>query len=325
MRIVLAGGSGQVGTVLGRAFHGSGHDLAVLSRQPQPRLGPQWRMVRWDGRTLGDWTAELDGCDVLINLAGRSVNCRYTAANKRDILESRVLSTQALGLAVAGARRPPRVWLQAGTATIYAHRFDSANDEASGLIGGSESDAPASWRFSIDVARAWERACQAAPAPKTRKVILRSAITMGPDPGGPFDLLLTLVHCGLGGRAGDGRQFVSWIHDQDFVRAIAWLIEHDEIDGVVNVAAPNPLPNEAFMKALREATGAVLGLPASRWMLEAGAAFLRTETELMLKSRRVVPRRLLEGGFTFTYNDWPVAARELCQRWSAGDDRNLAA
>jgi uncharacterized protein len=280
----------------------------VLSRGAGARAG---RSVAWDGATVGDWARELDGADAVINMAGRSVNCRYTAANRREILESRVQSTRAVGEAIGRCARPPRVWLQASTATIYAHRYDDANDERTGIIGGGESGAPETWRFSIDVARAWEDALRDAHVPSTRKVLLRSAVTMSPDTGGPFAVLLGLVRRGLGGTTGDGRQFVSWVHHEDFVRAVTWLIDHDEIDGVVNVAAPEPLPNADFMRALRLAWGAPLGVPVRGWLLELGAALMRTETELVLKSRRVVPARLLDAGFEFHYSQWPAAARHL--------------
>lgn len=315
MKIVIPGGSGQVGTVLARALQSNGHDVVVLSRRPSTR---PWRVVGWDGVTLGAWSTELDGSDVLINLTGRSVNCRYTERNRREIVDSRVAATRVLGEAISQAQRPPRVWLQASTATIYAHRYDAPNDEASGLIGGEEPDAPGAWRFSIDVARAWERAFSEATAPRTRKVTLRSAMTMSPDRGGIFDTLFGLVKRGLGGKAGDGRQFISWIHAEDFVRATQWLIDHDEVDGVVNVAAPHPLPNADFMRILRQASGAPIGLPAAKWMLEIGAVFLRTETELILKSRRVVPERLLRHGFAFKFPHWEEAARDLCRRRLAG-------
>lgn len=310
MKIVIPGGSGQVGTILARAFHAVGHQIVVLSRRPV--MNP-WRVVGWDGASIGDWANEIDGADVVINLAGRSVNCRYTPANRREILDSRVLSTRVVGEVIAAATRPPRAWLQASTATIYAHRYDRANDEHTGILGGREPDAPDTWRFSIDVAAAWERTFEAAVTPRTRKVALRSAMTLSPDPGGVFDTLRRLVRRGLGGRAGDGRQFISWVHHQDFVRAIQWLIEHEEVDGVVNVASPNPLPNAEFMRILRQACGIPVGLPANRWMLEIGAVFMRTETELILKSRRVVPAILLERGFEFSYPDWPGAAHDLCR------------
>jgi len=315
MKVVIPGGSGQVGTVLARAFHGGGHQVVILSRHDAVR---PWRVVQWDGRTPGDWSREIDGCDVVINLTGRSVNCRYTAENRQEILQSRVHSTQVVGDAIARAGRSPRVWLQASTATIYAHRYDRANDEYTGVLGGGESDAPSSWRFSIDVARAWERAFEEAVCPRTRKVVLRSAMTLSPDPGGIFDTLLGLTRRGIGGTAGDGRQFMSWIHYEDFIAAVRWLIDRNDIDGAVNVASPNPLPNEEFMRVLREACGVRVGLPATKWMLEIGAAFMGTETELILKSRRVVPARLLDHGFQFKYACWPDAARNLCAKSNVG-------
>ena len=310
MKIVIPGGSGQVGNILARAFHREGHEVVVLSRDPRPA---PWKVLAWDAATRGDWWVQIDGADAVINLAGRSVNCRYSAENRREILQSRVGSTRAVGEAIAAARRPPRVWLQAGTATIYAHRYDAPNDKETGILGGSEPDAPETWRFSIEVARAWERAFAEAPTPHTRKVCLRSAMTMSPDAGGIFATLLGLVRLGLGGRAGDGRQYVSWIHEEDFIRAVRWLIERDDLAGVVNLAAPEPLPNADFMRALRAAWGQRLGLPAAKWMLEIGARFLHTETELILKSRRVIPTRLLRSGFAFHFSGWPEAARDLCR------------
>jgi uncharacterized protein (TIGR01777 family) len=273
-------------------------------------------VVAWDPTAPpGAWTTEFNGAAAVINLAGRSVNCRYTAANRRAILESRVTATVAVAAAIARASPAPPLWLQASTATIYAHRFDAPNDEASGQIGGAERDVPASWHFSIQVAEAWERACTTATVPHTRRVLLRSAMTMSPDRGGIFATLLGLVRRGLGGKAADGRQYISWIHHQDFIRAVQFLIENASISGPVNLAAPNPLPNAEFMKVLREAWGASVGLPATRWMLTLGAYFMGTETELVLKSRRVVPGRLAALGFSFAFPAWPEAAADLCARW----------
>jgi uncharacterized protein (TIGR01777 family) len=204
------------------------------------------------------------------------------------------------------------------TATIYSHRYDAPNDEATGILGGSESHAPDTWKFSIEVAQAWERAAmEAGVSPRTRLVLLRSAMVMSPDRGGVFDMLLRLVRLGLGGRSGDGRQFVSWIHEADFIHAIEWLLAHEEIAGVVNLAAPGPVPNAAFMRTLRQAWGIRIGLPAMKWMLEMAAIFMRTETELILKSRRVVSGRLTQHGFAFQFSSWADAARNLCERWRA--------
>ena len=321
MRIVIPGGSGQVGTILARAFHANGHDVLVLSRNP--KRAP-WRVMAWDARTLADWAGQIDGADVVINLAGRSVNCRYTRANRESILTSRIHSTRVVGEAIARAGHPPRVWLQASTATIYAHRYDAANDEVTGLIGGAEPNSPDTWKFSIDVATAWEHALNEATTPRTRKVLMRSALTLSPDRGGIFDVLLRLVRFGLGGKIGDGRQFVSWIHDEDFIRVVDWLIDRNDIAGPVNVAAPHPLPYAEFIRTLRTTRGVPFGLPATKWMLEIGAFFLRTETELVLKSRRVIPARLLQSGFGFQYPMWAGASQDLCTRWELGNARSAS-
>jgi hypothetical protein len=278
LRIVIAGGTGQVGKILARHFHAKGHEVTVLGRHP--RAAP-WRFVRWDGETQGDLAAVLDGAGVLINLAGRSVNCRYNPENRRQIKESRVRATRLPGEAVAKSPQPPATWINASTATIYRHSLDRPMDEYTGEIGGNEPDAPETWKFSIDVALAWEEALFGASTPRTRKIAIRSAMTMSPDRGGVFDALLRLVRFGLGGKAGSGRQYVSWIHDGDFIAAVEFLINRVDIDGAVNLASPNPLPNAEFMQILREAWGARIGLPASGWMLELGAIFLRTETELI--------------------------------------------
>ena len=312
MKIVIPGGSGQVGGVLARALAAGGHDVVVVSRNGGAAAG---RSVTWDGRTPGPWAAEVDGADVVINLAGRSVNCRYSEANKHAMMSSRVESTRAVGLAIAGAARPPRVWLQMSTATIYAHRFDAPNDEATGRIGGEEPDAPASWRHSIAIAKAWEGALAEAATPATRKVAMRAAMVMSPDPGGVFEALLGLVRRRLGGTIAGGRQWMSWIHERDFVRAVEWLIARDEVSGAVNVAAPNPLPQREFMAALRAAWGVRVGLPAAAWMARLGAFFLRTETELVFKSRRVIPGRLRDAEFAFEFPTWPGAAADLVARW----------
>jgi uncharacterized protein (TIGR01777 family) len=312
MKIVIPGGSGQLGTVLARAFHESGHDVVVLTRVPRNR---PWRTTEWDGETLGDWVNEIEGADAIINLAGQSVNCRYTQENRGTITDSRVKSTKVVGDAIAQAWNPPRVWLQASTATIYAHTFGAPHDEATGIIGGAEQNAPDTWRFSIDVATSWERALRESATPSTRRVAMRTAIVMHPTHGSPFDLLLRLVRFGLGGQAGDGRQYMSWIHERDFVNAVMWLIEHEALEGPVNLASPNPLTNAEFMRVLRSTCDVSFGLPAAEWMLELGAFIMGSETELILKSRRVVPAKLLQSGFTFAFPKWPDAARDLCDRY----------
>ncbi|MGW0737010.1 epimerase [Streptomyces sp. NPDC002851] len=333
MKIVIPGGTGQVGTLLDRALTAQGHEVVTLTRTPR---GP--RQLPWDGRTLDRWAEAIDGSDAVINLAGRSVSCRYTPANLQQMMDSRIDSTRVVGQAIAASTSPPQVWLQMSTATIYAHRFDAANDEANGIIGGTEPDVPDYWAYSVRIAENWERAQQEAPTPKTRKVALRTAMVMSPDRGGVFDALSRLTRLGLGGPVAGGRQYVSWIHEDDFVRAVEFLIERGEraeypierddrndateqedhgprpLSGPVNLAAPTPLPHREFMRTLRTAWRMPLGLPATRWMTELGAFAMRSDTELLLKSRRVTPGRLLDAGFTFQYPTWPQAAADLVTR-----------
>jgi uncharacterized protein (TIGR01777 family) len=295
-RLILSGGSGFLGQVLALYFSQRGWEIVVLTRRPTRRTEGV-REVGWDGETLGDWTRVLAGASALVNLAGKSVNCRYHVRNRKLISDSRVNSTRVLGEAIARCANPPSVWLNSSTATIYKHTFGPAWDE-SGEIGATPEAKDA---FSIEVAVAWERAFNEANTPRTRKATMRSAMVLGNYSNSVFPMLRRLVRFGLGSRMGSGRQFVSWIHELDFCRAIEWLIEHEEIRGVVNVAAPGPLPNAEMMRTLREICGVPFGLPAAEWMLELGAFLLRTETELIIKSRRVVPGSLLESGFKFQF------------------------
>jgi uncharacterized protein (TIGR01777 family) len=260
----------------------------------------------------GTWSAEIDGADLVINLAGRTVDCRYNEKNLAEMMNSRVDSTRAVGEAIAAAARPPRVWLQAGTATVYAHRYDAANDEATGIIGDPPG-VPALWKRSIDIGLAWEATLAAAPTPRTRKVSLRTSLVMGPGKGTVFSVLAGLAKKGVG-RQGDGRQYVSWIHEDDFVTAIRFLIARDDLTGPVNLASPHPLPNRDFMAALHRAVGMPLSIPVPEWALEIGAFIRRTETELILKSRRVIPGRLLAAGFKFQHPHWPEATMDLVKR-----------
>lgn len=318
MKIVIPGGAGHLGRLLVSELARLGHEVVVLSRSSASSAHADSlraaRFIYWDGRTSGPWARELDGADALVNLAGRSVDCRYTKENLREMLDSRIESTRAIGAAFASAARPPRVWLQSSTATIYAHRFDDANDEASGVIGGSEADAPPYWRWSIDIARAWEQAQSEFSLPTTRTLALRTAMVMSLEQGGVFDLLLRLTRFGLNGAMAGGHQYVSWIHERDFVNAIVWLIDRGDLSGPINLCAPEPLPQREFARILRAAAGVPIGLPAAAWMLELGALALRTDTELLLKSRRVVPGRLLAAGFEFAFPTWIAAAGELVAR-----------
>jgi len=317
LRIVLPGGSGQVGQALARQLQKQGHHVTVLTRGPYTA---PWQTVHWDGETEGSWTETLEGADVCINLAGRSVNCRYTRENRAAIYNSRIGTTRLLNRVIANLAQPPRVWLNASTATIYRHALDRGMDEVTGELGGNEliskrRHAPDTWNFSIGVAKDWEAAFFETSTPRTRKIAMRSAITFSPTPGNAFEILLNLVRFSLGGKQGSGRQYVSWIHEADFARAVEFLIDHEEFEGPVNLAAPNPLPNREFMEALRDAYGMPNGLPTPGFAIEIGAFFLRTESELVLKSRRVVPGRLLAAGFEFEFSTWPEAAEDLVQQW----------
>jgi len=316
-KIVIPGGSGQVGHILSRAFLKDGHDVVVLSRSKDGPPGT--RVVQWDGKTqeqVGEtsWVEELASADILINLAGRSVNCRYHQKNRKQMIDSRVNSTRVLREAMQSFENPPAIWLQASTATIYRHALDRPMDEEMGELGGNEPGAPEKWNFSIEVAKAWECEFFEGNLPNVRRVAMRSAMTMSPDKGGVFDVMLGLVRIGLGGTNGSGKQFVSWVHEYDFVNALKFIIERDDLDGTINISSPNPMPNKQFMKEIRKAWGVPLGLPAMAWMMEIGAVFLKTETELVLKSRRVVPKRLLDAGFEFEYGDWRKAVGELIAR-----------
>jgi uncharacterized protein (TIGR01777 family) len=313
LKVVIPGGAGQIGAVLSRHFVRRGDEVVVLSRSASAASAA--RCVPWDGRTLDSWAGEIDGADVVVNLAGRSVNCRYTEENLRQILSSRIDSTRVVGEAIAAARRAPRVWLQASAATIYAHDEGAAHGEADGRIGGSEPGVPGYWARMVDVAKQWEATLDAASVAATRRVALRTSIVLSPDAGGAFDVLLGLVRKGLGGPVGNGRQYVSWVTDNDFVRAVDWLIEHDSMSGAVNMTSPGPVTNAEFMRDLRHAWGAPIGLPAAGWMVSVGAWFMGTDPELVLKSRRVVPERLLSSGFRFLDPEWPVAATGLVRRW----------
>jgi uncharacterized protein (TIGR01777 family) len=305
-RIIIVGGSGFLGRALAAHFRNRSYAITILTRDPKPTDNGICE-VGWDGRTLGDWAGELEGAGAVINLAGRSVDCRYNRRNRRMILESRVYSTGAIGRAIANCKRPPPVWLNASTATIYKHTFGRAWDE-SGEIGSTREGKD---KFSIEVATAWERTLNEAQTPLTRKVAMRTAMVLGRGKNSVFSILRRLTRMGFGGRMGGGRQFVSWIHERDFCRAVEWLITRDALSGPVNLAAPNPITNAEMMNVFRECSGTDAGLPTAAWMLEFGAFFLRTETELILKSRRVIPRRLIESGFSFCFPHLRAALEEL--------------
>ncbi len=322
LRIVLPGGSGQVGRMLAQFFQERGHHVTVLTRGPYTA---PWQTVYWDGIQLGPWVDALEGADVCIHLSGRSVNCRYTARNRRELYDSRIGPTLLLHRAFATLANPPHLWMNASSATIYRHSPDRDMDEATGELGGNEwisprRRAPAKWNWTDQLVKDWEAAFFSAEMPRTRRIALRTSLVFGPEPGSIFAVFSRLVRTGLGGTQGNGRQYVSWIDESDFARALEFLIDHEEIDGPVNLAAPNPLPNREFMAALREAWEMPNGLPAPALLLVIGMFFLRTEPELVVKSRRVVPGRLLQFGFQFEFPSWPEAAEDLVRQWRARDD-----
>ena len=304
-RIILAGGTGFLGGILTRHFHRKGWKVVVLTRGAA-REEKRASFIHWDGRSIGPWTAAITGATAIVNLAAR---------NRRRRLDSRVDSTRVLGEAIENCEAPPPAWLNSSTATIYRHSFDKPMDEATGEIGGSPE---AKDEFSVAVAVAWEKAFDDAITPGARKVALRSAMVLGEGRNSVFPVLRRLARLGLGGKMASGRQFVSWIHESDFCRAIEWLLENESVSGVVNLAAPNPLPNREMMGILRRICRAPfgVGIPAPLALLELGAFVLGTETELIVKSRRVVPGRLEAAGFPFEFTRFEDAAREIEARIS---------
>lgn len=302
-KIVLAGGSGYLGRTLIKYFAKQEVEFVVLTRNQEPRAKSQEKSceVMWDAKTLGAWAAELEGADALINLTGRNVNTRYTDANKKTIMESRTLSTKILGEAMQQCKAPPRVWLNASSATLYRYSEDKEMDEDTKEYNDD---------FSTSVVRAWEQAFNEVPLPGVAKFTLRISIVLGNDDGA-FPRLKNLARFGLGGTQGHGRQYVSWIHEEDLCRIIEWCMNNPQHAGAYNCTAPHPIANQQFMRELREAMHMPIGLPAAEWMLAIGARLLGTETELILKSRRVVPKKLLEKGFRFNYATATIAFNDL--------------
>jgi uncharacterized protein len=286
-KVVIIGGTGHMGAVAIRHLDPERYGFVVVTRRPRDP-----REVAWDGRTQGEWSRELDGADVVINLAGRSVNCRYTPANLKVMMDSRIDSTRAVGEAISNCVSPPKV------------------DEATGVLAGHEVGVPKVWAFSAEIAKRWEATLEAADTPQTRKVAMRMAIMMSRDKGGPFDILASLARRGLGGKVGGGHQFVSWIHEVDLARAFEFLMD-TELSGPVNLSSPNPLPQGEFAAILRRSLGVPIVLGATKWMVDIAAYLMNSHSELVLKSRRVVPTRLLAEGFEFKFPEWREAADDL--------------
>jgi uncharacterized protein (TIGR01777 family) len=299
-KIVLAGGNGYLGTVLAKYFSPLTDEVIVLARKAKATTGNIKTLV-WDGQNAGDWTTSLQDADLLVNLCGKNVNCRYTKKNKKEIFASRLIPTRLLGEVIKSLTNPPKLWINITSATIYRHAEDREQDELTGEIGDG---------FSIEVCKAWEASFFENETPKTRKVALRMGIVLGLQDGA-FPRLLSLVKLGMGGKQGNGEQYVSWVHELDAARSIEWLHQHNEIKGVVNCTAPGAIKNQAFMRSIRKAYGVSIGLPAPAWLLTIGAKIIGTETELILKSRWVKPGVLLAGGFEFKYREIDGAVEEL--------------
>lgn len=311
-KIIIAGGTGFIGQALCNYFGGQ-NEIVVFGRGEKSRptnafgennvkeaISKNIRFVKWDGATLGDWATELNRADLVINLAGKSVNCRYTQKNKEEIFSSRTNATKVLGLAIQQAIHPPVLWINAASATIYPHATDTPRDES---FRDFHKD------FSVQVCQLWEKTFYDVSTPFTRKCALRMAITLGP--GGVMIPYFNLLKFGLGGRQGDGNQMYSWVHITDTCRMIEWIFEHPEIEGTHNCSSPEPVTNKIFMETLRKATGTRIGLPAFKWMLKIGAVLIGTETELILKSRWVLPTKIMAAGFRFQYTSLPLAMKDI--------------
>lgn len=310
-KIIIAGGTGFIGQELAKYF-AKENQVIVLTRQSAEKNNRNRynsltkedllnvRFVKWDGNTIGVWAKEFEGSDIIINLAGKTVNCRYNEKNKKEIFDSRVNATKIIGEAIQNCISPPSLWINASSATIYRHAEDHPQDEYSEEF---QND------FSVQVCKLWEKTFFEQTTPHTRKVALRMAITLGP--GGILIPYFNLLKFGLGGRQGDGKQMYSWVHIEDTCRMIEWIFEHTDMKGIYNCCSPNPVTNKEFMKTLRKATGHLVGLPAFTWMLKIGASLIGTETELILKSRWVIPTKILESGFQFKFTNLEYAFAEI--------------
>lgn len=296
-RIVLAGGSGYLGSVLAAHFSRIAEEVIILSRTPR-RTTNNIRTIVWDGRQQGAWIHGLEEADLLVNLCGKNVNCRYNERNKQEILRSRIEPTELLGQVIGHLKQPPALWINVTSATIYRHAEDRAQDEKTGEEGHG---------FSVDICRQWEEAFFKTLTPRTRKIALRMGIVLGRKDG-VFPRLLNLVKYGLGGKQGSGSQFVSWIHEQDAAHCVEWLTEQPALSGIINCTAPNAVSNRELMALIRKTSGKPIGLPSPAWLLEVGAVVIGTETELILKSRWVTPKRLLDAGYRFHF---PAAAEAV--------------
>lgn len=296
MKIIIAGGSGFLGENLEKYFTEKGNQVLILTRNPKRK-----NEIYWNAKTVGEWKNSLEKADVLINLTGKSVDCRYTEKSKQEIYSSRIESTKVLQQAVNSCSDKPKIWLNASSATIYIHSEKHLNTEENGVIGDD---------FSMNICKSWEEEFFTIKNNETRKVALRTSIVLG-DNGGAFPKLKLITKLGLGGRQGRGQQMVSWIHIDDFCKAVEWIIDHENMTGAVNVTAPNPVSNEEMMRKLRKQLNIPFGLNAPVWQLEIASILLKTETELLLKSRNVYPEKLSKTGFNFSYPGMDEAIHHL--------------
>lgn len=296
MKIIIAAGTGFLGRNLENYFLDKNYGVKILTRNPKRK-----NEIFWDAKTIGTWKNVLEDADVLINLAGKSVDCRYNDKNKKEIYASRIDSTRVLQQAIDNCQNPPKIWLNASSATIYIHSETHLNTEKNGIIGDD---------FSMNICKSWEKEFFRTENLNIRKVALRTSIVLGKN-GGAFPKFKQITKLGLGGKQGRGNQLVSWIHIDDFCEAIHFIIEHQNLKGAINITAPNPLSNEKMMKQLREKMKIPFGIPSPVWLLELASFFMQTETELMLKSRNVYPETLLQHGFSFLYRDFGQAMEAL--------------
>lgn len=302
-KIIIAGGTGFIGQQLASHFDANGYEVIILTRGQTHHKG-YIQYVQWDACTMGSWCNYLEGAETIINLVGKSVDCRYTEANKKEILRSRVEATQVIGKALEGLKAPPKLWINSSTATIYEHSLEHPNDEETGKIGHD---------FSMHVAKSWENAFYETTTPKTRKVALRISLVLGIN-GGVLPVLIRNARLGLGGHQGNGLQKFAWVHVDDVKRIIDFIIDNDSLEGPINCTANEVITNSDFNTALRQALNVRFGLNSPTPLLKLGCFLLRTEAELILKSRYVIPKKLNDHGFQFQYPDINTALAHLTQK-----------
>jgi uncharacterized protein (TIGR01777 family) len=300
-KLIIAAGTGFLGQILINHFH-THFDQIVIFTRGKSKEENGIKYVNWDARKLSGWETELEKATVLINLAGKSVDCRYTKANKKEILLSRIESTKILNKAVLQCKNPPKHWLNSSTSTIYRFSLDKQMSEENGEISND---------FSMNVAQSWEKAFFKYDTPKTLKTAMRTSIVLGKK-GGAFIPLKTLANTGLGGKQGKGNQYISWIHENDFAKSIEFIVQQ-KMTGVINIVSPTPITNADFMKKLQKAVGQFIGIPMPIFLLKIGSFIIRTETELVLKSRNVIPKKLIENGFKFEFSNIDNAFKNLLQ------------